>query len=154
MPRAFVFALLAVALAPPAASAHSHKKKGLEIVHPWTPATTEKTAATTPVFMKIKNAGAADRLLRSSTPVAAGVTLHETVAADAGQAAKPAAAIIVGGGIDVDLVRNGPHLLLTGLKKRLDAYDSFKLTLVFEKAGSMVVEVAVEEAETVEPHKH
>ena len=54
----------------------------------------------------------------------------------------------------MDLVRNGPHLLLSGLKKRLDAYDSFKLTLVFEKAGSMVVEVAVEEAETVEPHKH
>jgi copper(I)-binding protein len=148
--RALVLLLLAVALAPPAASAHSHKKKGLEIVHPWTPATTEKTAATTPVFMKIKNAGAADRLLRASTPVAAGVALHEAVAADA----KPVAAILVGAGAEVELVRNGPHLLLSGLKKRLDAYDTFKLTLVFEKAGSMVVEVAVEEATTVEPHKH
>jgi periplasmic copper chaperone A len=152
--RALVLLLLAVALAPPAASAHSHKKKGLEIVHPWTPATTEKTAATTPVFMKIKNAGAADRLLRASTPVAASVALQEAVAADASQAAKPVAAIVVGAGTDVDLVRNGPHLLLSGLKKRLDAYDTFKLTLVFEKAGSMVVEVAVEEAATVEPHKH
>ena len=154
MARALVLLLLAVALAPPAASAHSHKKKGLEIVHPWTPATMEKTAATAPVFMKIKNAGAADRLLRASTPVAASVALQEAVAADASQAAKPVAAIVVGAGTDVDLVRNGPHLLLSGLKKQLDAYDTFKLTLVFEKAGSMVVEVAVEEATTVEPHKH
>src|SRR5262245_48348676 len=46
--------LLAVALAPSAASAHSHTKKGLEIVHPWTPATTEATTATTQVFMTIK----------------------------------------------------------------------------------------------------
>ena len=45
-------------------------------------------------------------------------------------------------------------MVLTGLKKRLDAYDSFKLTLVFEKAGRVVVDVAVEEAETKEPHKH
>ena len=154
MTRTFVLLLLAAALAPPTASAHSHKKKGLEIVHPWTPATTEKTTATIPVFMKIKNRGAADRLLRASTPVAASVALHEPVGADAGPAAKPVAAIVVGAGKDVELVRNGPHLLLSGVKKRLNAYDSFKLTLVFEKAGSMVVEVAVEEAETVEPHKH
>ena len=154
MTRTIALLLLAVALAPPAASAHSHKKKGLEIVHPWTPATTEKTTATTQVFMKIKNRGAADRLLRASTPVAAGVALHEPVGADTGTAAKPVAAIVVGAGKDVELVRNGPHLLLSGVKKRLDAYDSFKLTLVFEKAGSMVVDVAVEEAETVEPHKH
>ena len=145
-----ILLLVAALVSPTQVSAHSHKKKGLEIVHPWTPATTEKTAATTPVFMKIKNAGAADRLLRASTPVAAGVALHEAGAADA----KPVAAILVGAGAEVELVRNGPHLLLSGLKKRLDAYDTFKLTLVFEKAGSMVVEVAVEEAATVEPHKH
>ena len=145
--------LLAVALAPPAASAHSHKKKGLEIVHPWTHATTEKTTATTPVFLKIKNTGAADRLLRASTPVAASVALHEPVAAEASQATKPAA-IVIGAGKEVELVPNGSHLLLSGVKKRLNAYDSFKLTLVFEKAGSIVVQVVVEETETVEPHKH
>ena len=61
---------------------------------------------------------------------------------------------LVGADNDVELDRKGPHLLLSGLKKRLNAYDSFTMTLVFEKAGSMVVEVAVEEAETVAPHKH
>ena len=146
--------LLAMALAPLAASAHSHTKKGLEIVHPWTPATTQATTATTQVFMKIKNRGEADRLLRASTPVAASVALQEPVGTDAGQTAKPIAAIVVDADKDMELDRKGPHLLLSGLKKRLNAYDSFTLTLVFEKAGSMVVEVAVEEAETVAPHKH
>ena len=150
MTRTIALLLLAVALAPPAASAHSQKKKGLEIVHPWKRATTEKTTATTQVFMKIKNRGAADRLLRASTPVAAGVAFQEPVGADA----NPVTALVIDAGKDRELVHNGPHLVLSGVKKRLDAYDSFKLTLVFEKAGNMVVEVAVEEAETVEPHKH
>ena len=144
-----------MALAPPAASAHSHKKKGLEIVHPWTPATTEKTAANdTRVHEDQERAGPPTGCCapRRRWPPAWRCT--RLSAADASQAAKPVAAILVGAGADVELVRNGPHLLLSGLKKRLDAYDSFKLTLVFEKAGSMVVEVAVEEAETVEPHKH
>ena len=52
------------------------------------------------------------------------------------------------------LSADGPHLLLGGFKKRLSAYDTFKLTLVFEKAGRIEVEVMVEEAETKEPHKH
>ena len=41
------------ALAAPAALAHSHKKRGLEIVHPWTSATSE-TGGRALVFMKIK----------------------------------------------------------------------------------------------------
>jgi copper(I)-binding protein len=57
------------------------------------------------------------------------------------------AAILIGSGKDVDLKRDGPHLELTGFKKPLDAYESFAMTLVFEKAGSVVVEVMVEEAE-------
>jgi copper(I)-binding protein len=43
--------------------------------------------------------------------------------------------------------RKGAHLLLTGFTKRLDAYASFAMTLAFEKAGSVVIEVMVEEAE-------
>jgi copper(I)-binding protein len=35
---------------------------------------------------------------------------------------------------------------LTGVKKAFNAYHDFKMTLVFEKAGRMVVDVMVEEA--------
>jgi copper(I)-binding protein len=144
--------LLAVALAPPAAWAHSHKKKGVEVVHPWTPATSEKGSGTTRVFMKIKNlSGAPDRLVAASTPAAAKAELQEPAGDGAG---KPVAAVVIAPGKDVQLTRAGPHLVLTGVNKRLDAYDSFKLTLIFERAGPMVVDVAIEEAETEAPHKH
>jgi copper(I)-binding protein len=39
----------------------------------------------------------------------------------------------------------GPGVVLSGLKRPLRAYDGFTLTLVFEKAGPVDVEVVVEE---------
>ena len=59
----------------------------------------------------------------------------------------------IGSGKRVELKRDGPHLELTGFKRRLDAYESFAMTLVLEKAGSVVIEVMVEEAEA-EPKPH
>jgi periplasmic copper chaperone A len=140
---------------PQTAAAHSHKTKALEIVHPWTPATLNKSVTTTEVFMKIKNRGAApDRLLGASSTIAAKVELREPESAGAGSASKAVAGVAIGGSKDTELNRNGPRFVLSGLKKALNAYDSFKLTLVFEKAGRVVVDVAIEEADVVEPHKH
>ena len=147
--------LLAASLAPMAAHSHSHKKKGLEIVHPWTPAMLQKGTRTTHVFMTIKNrSGRSDRLLSASTPTAEKVELHELGNNSSSNETKPATAFAVAAGKDFDLNRKGPRLVLTGVKKQLHAYDDFKMTLVFEKAGRIVIDVMVEEAETEEPHKH
>jgi copper(I)-binding protein len=43
------------------------------------------------------------------------------------------------------LGRGGPHFLLSDLAKQLAAYDSFPMTLNFERAGNVVIEVLVEE---------
>ena len=148
-----VFLLLAVALAPPAVLAHSHKKKGVEVVHPWTHPVAERAGGTTRVFMKIKNlSGAPERLLGASTPATAKSELQETTGD--GPSGKAVAAVVIDPGKEAQLTRKGPHVVLTGIRKRLDAYDTFKLTLVFEKAGRVVVDVAVEEADTKEPHEH
>jgi periplasmic copper chaperone A len=147
--------LLAVALAPPAAMAHSHKKKSLEVVHPWTPATAETNVANVPVYMKLKNTGSApERLLRATTELADKVELIEPRTQGSMTLPTVTTALSVPAGGELVLSADGPRLLLGGVKKRLDAYDIFKLTLVFEKAGTMEVEVMVEEAETKEPHKH
>jgi copper(I)-binding protein len=153
--RIAVLLSLAVALAPPAAMAHSHKKKGLEIVHPWTPAMVEANVANIPVYMKLKNSGKApERLLSATTPLADKVELIEPKTQGSLTLPTVTTALSVPAGGELVLSANGPRLLLSGFKKRLDAYDSFKLILVFEKAGRMEVEVMVEEAETKEPHKH
>jgi copper(I)-binding protein len=146
---------LAVALAPPAVMAHSHKKKALEIVHPWTPAMVEANVANIPVYMKLKNGGGApERLLSATTPLADKVELIEPKAQGSVMLPTLVEAVSVPAGGELVLSSNGPRLLLSGFKKRLNAHDSFMLTLVFEKAGRMEVEVMVEEAETTEPHKH
>ena len=155
MTRAMALLLLAVAFVPPEAVAHSHKKKGLEIVHPWTPAMVEANIANVPVYMTLKNrANAAERLLRATTTLADKVELIETHSHGSMTLPTVAAALKIPAGGDLVLNSSGPHLLLSGVKKRLNAYDSFNLTLTFERAGQMVVEVMVEEAEVVEPHKH
>jgi periplasmic copper chaperone A len=139
--------LLAVAIAPPAAQAHSHKRKGLEIIHPWTFATAT-AGATVAVCMKIKNrSGSTERLIGASTTAATRTELLEPAGDGAPGATKPAAAILIAPGADTTLERNGAHLRLSGVKKPLGAYESFKLTLVFEKAGRVTVDVAVEEPE-------
>lgn len=153
--RLAVFLLLVVALAPPAALAHSHKKKGIEVVHPWTHPLSDKAGGTTRVFMKIKNlSGVPERLVGASTPAAEKTELQETAGDGPSATSKLVGAVVIDPGKEALLTRSGPHLVLTGIRKRLDAYDTFKLTLVFEKAGRVVVDVAVEEADTKEPHEH
>ncbi len=153
--RQIALLLLAAALAPPAALAHSHKKKTLEIVHPWTPAMLEKRVVNIPVYMKVKNEGrSAERLLSANTPLADKVEIIEPKSLGSITLPTATAALTIPARGELVLGPDGPRLLLSGFKKRLGAYDSFALTLVFEKAGRMVVEVMVEEAETKEPHKH
>jgi copper(I)-binding protein len=153
--RIAVILSLAVALAPPAAMAHSHKKRALEIVHPWTPAMVEANVANIPVYMKLKNGGGApERLLSATTSLADKVELIEPKAQGSMTLPTAVAALGVPAGGELVLSADGPHLLLGGVKKRLSAYDSFKITLVFEKAGRMEIEVMVEEADTTQPHKH
>lgn len=135
-----------------AAHAHSHKLKTLEIVHPWC-IETEDTGKPVVVSMTIKNAGSKpDKLLRASTSSAAKTELRAGVPPDA--EGDVIAAIPVGGRGTVNLKRGGPHILLSGVKKPLSPYDSFLMTLTFERAGKVEVEVMVEEASIIEPAKH
>jgi copper(I)-binding protein len=63
------------------------------------------------------------------------------------------ASVPIGGKREVNLKRGGPHILLTGVKKPIGAYDSFPMTLTFERAGKVEVEVMVEEKSVLEPAK-
>jgi len=142
----------AVVLSASVAQAHSHKLKALEIVHPWC-IETEDTTKPVVVSMTIKNAGSKpDKLLRASVSSAAKTELRAGVSPDAEGGV--IASVPVGGRGEVNLKRGGPHILLSGVKKPLGAYDSFLMTLTFERAGKVEVEVMVEEKSVLEPPKH
>ena len=118
-------------------------------MHPWThaSATAGATAGATEasVYMIIRNHGSApDRLLAAAT-ARAGQALLVT-------AARRSFAVKPGGELKLD--RTAGYIRLTGLTKPMHTYDSFPMTLVFEKAGRVDVEVQVEEASVQQPHKH
>jgi len=121
---------------------HETKHKSISIAHPWV---LETEAPQTALHMKIKNTGeVTERLLRASTPLAGKVSILDPEGKDVRDLAIPARG-------ELTLKSDGPHILLSGLKKPLRAYDSFELTLVFETAGAMNVEVIVEERSSDTP---
>lgn len=137
--RKCLFVLLAAAFLAVPAAGHSHKRNGLEIVHPWTPASV-KGSNSARIFMTLKNgSGQSDRLVSASTPRAEKVELNA--------AGKGRATFVVRKDEELSLYGDGPSLVLVGLKRPLSAYDDFKMTLVFEKAGAIAIDVMVEEAQ-------
>jgi len=135
----------AVALAP------EYKLGDLEIVHPWARATIGQSKNSV-AFMTIENHGSQpDGLLRAISPVAAKVELHEhKIENDIAQMRSVETVDLPAGG-SVQLKPGGVHLMLIDLNRKLVEYDSFPLTLVFERAGQIEIDVEVEGPGAAEP---
>jgi periplasmic copper chaperone A len=143
-------ALLLIAFTAPAA-AHQVKVGDLLIVHPWSRATPGQSPNGA-VFMKIENQGQAeDKLLSASSDVADIVQIHEHVMEGDVAKMRPVDSIVLPAQSVTELKPGGYHIMLMGLKEPLVEYGTFNLTLTFEKAGSIEVEVQVEEAGAAEP---
>jgi periplasmic copper chaperone A len=134
-------AVIAATLVASAATGHEFKIKGFEFIHPWTrePASGVKDV---PVYMVLRNTSAMeDRIVAVSSPFATKGELRAGKAKGEGQIG----AIPIGGNATVELDADRPHILLRGLIEPLDGYQYFPLTLTFERAGQMEIEVYVEE---------
>ena len=98
-------------------------------------------------FMIIQNAGReADRLRSATSSAAEAVELHETVndngvmrmvAQPEGWAIDP--------GVRLELKPGGKHIMLIGLVQPLEPGDTIEITLNFDRAGPMRVQVPVVE---------
>lgn len=133
---------LAAALAAPAA-AHEAKVGELTIGHPWS---RPVKAANGAAYMSISNAGSEpDRLIAASTDVAERTELHtHLIDADGVARMRPVQAVDVPANGEVMLQPGGLHVMLIGLREQLQPDSEFPLTLTFERAGTVTVEVAVE----------
>ena len=127
------------------AHAHSVKTKSIEIIHPWTYETAGVLEPSAPVFMKFKNHGRrSDRLLGAVTSRATTVELRGAPQLGSGVTQR-VAAIEIKPAQDVELSASGYSLQLSGVTKAFSAYDTFKMTLTFERAGRIEIEVLIEE---------
>jgi len=91
------------------------------------------------VCMDIRNSGAeADRLVSATSTIAERVEIRTS------SEPLPKGIEIAPRG-RVDLTAKTQHLRLIGLKKSLTAYDTLPVTLIFQRAGRIKIDVLVEE---------
>ncbi len=98
-------------------------------------------------FMMIMNEGdSADRLIAASSPVAQRIELHTHKEDDAGIMRMTE----VEGGIEIPadgmamLERGGQHLMFMGLTEPFTDGSAIEVTLTFEQAGDIMVEIPVD----------
>ena len=96
-------------------------------------------------YFTITNGGQTDRLLGAASPVAARTELHISRMEGGVMTMEHLDAVEVKRGEPVSFSPNGRHVMLLGLKQPLKAGDSFPLTLSFEKAGAVKLEVHVQD---------
>jgi periplasmic copper chaperone A len=135
----------ALALIATAAAAQEFKVGSLEIGQPWARAT-PKGATIGGGYLKITNKGAEpDRLVGGSSPVAGRFEIHEMTMVDGVMKMRPLAnGLEIKPGQTLELKPGGLHVMLVGLKQPLEAGQTVKGTLVFEKAGTVEIEYKVE----------
>ena len=126
------------------ASAAMAQSTGISIAKPWTRATAPG-AAVGGGFATIRNSGkTADRLVGASSPVAAGTELHQMAMVGDVMKMREVKSLIVPAGGALELKPGGYHMMLINLKAPLKQGDKVPVTLKFEKAGEVKIELAVE----------
>lgn len=137
---------LAVCAFATAALAQDYTLGDLKIEHPWARASAG-TAANGAAYMTIATTGtSADQLIKADSPVAGKVELHTHIQDGDVMRMRPVSGITVNAGEPAVLRPGGLHVMLIGLKEPLKQGSQFPLTLTFEKAGTVTVQVGVEAA--------
>jgi copper(I)-binding protein len=131
--------VVAVLIALPACGRSS--QPGVEIAHARSPAV-PPGAAVAAVYAELRSTQA-DKLLRAETPVAEKVEMHATTHENGMMQMRPAATVDLPAGATVEFTPGALHFMLTGLREPLAAQSTFPMTLHFERAGAVSVDVTV-----------
>lgn len=134
-----------------AALAGDAKVGNLQIVGAWARASAGP-AQNGAAFMTITNAGGEpDKLLAAAAAIAATTELHTHLQDGGVMRMRQVPAIELPAGQTVAMQPGGYHVMFMGLNSPLKQGTSFPLTLTFEKAGEVAVEVAVGEVGAMGP---
>jgi len=145
LPSRLLVPMAALATLGAAAPAQANQSESLAVHYAWS----RETAAGQSVgggFMTISNReAAADRLLSGTSPVAAEVQLH-TMTMDGGimRMRRVEGGIAVPAKGTLELKPGSYHIMFMGLKRQLRQGERFPLTLRFQRAGSVTVQVSVQ----------
>lgn len=150
--------LLATAVLPLAGAAAAQDNVtpvgALRIATPWTRAAGQGMQGGG--FFTIRNTGATpDRLLSATSPGAGRIELHTHIRDGDVMRMRPVNDIPVPANGEVTLQPGGLHLMLIGLTQPMDVGGSVPVTLRFERAGEVTVNLSVQAAGARQPaHRH
>jgi hypothetical protein len=132
--------------APTPAPAADQRVGDLSVASPWS-RPTAPGATVGVVYFSITNSGRqADRLLAASSPIAATAEFHESRTVQGTMQMRAVTSVECPPGI-TKIEPGALHVMLVGLKQPLAAGTRFALTLRFRDAGSMTMQVPVENRE-------
>ena len=137
--RRFAFAFLLAAALPVAAPAAAGGALAVEDARARILLPSRPGAA----WLTVRNKGEADRLLGAESPAAGRIEIHTHIHEGGVMKMRRVEAIDIPAGGEAALGPGGDHLMLFGLKAGLAPGDSVPLTLLFEKAGPVTVEMRI-----------
>jgi copper(I)-binding protein len=153
-PRFVAFAVVGILVAPslqaadmaapaaPAADAGAQAAQAVRVTEAWARASAG-ASTTGAAYVMLVGGAQADSLVAVSTPIAATADVHETTSDNGVSRMRPVPAVTIPPGRTVTFAPGGFHIMLTGLKQRLTAGQSFPLTLTFAHAAPVTVSVQV-----------
>lgn len=139
-------ALIGVLAVSSGAASQEYRAGSIRIDHPWSRATAP-TAPAAGGFMALTNTGTTpDRLVSAASDIAETTELHTHINEGGVMRMRPVEDIAIPPGETVALRPGGLHVMFIGLRQPLAEGSRFPLTLTFEQAGTVTVEVGVEAA--------
>ncbi len=140
---AMKYLLLAATLFVTAGAALAQSSGDITVESIWARAT-PPGAKTGAVYLTLANKGAADdRLVGAATPIASMAGLHTETMDNGVMKMRPIASVDIGPGGKAELKPSGIHIMLMGLKHPLKRGQHFALTLKFEHAPPLTVQVQI-----------
>lgn len=129
------------------AQAHEFKVGDITIEHPWARASATSVARAGGAFLTLHNMGDSDDvLIGATTPNAKKAEVHGHKMNDAGMMKMyPYGPLTIPAKGKVELKPGGLHVMLMKLKAPLIEGEMFPVTLTFEKAGDVTIEVIIDE---------
>jgi copper(I)-binding protein len=103
------------------------------------------------IYLSVTNATEVDdRLIGVETPVAPMAHLHRSVETDGVVSMTAVDALDIAAGETLALDRGGDHIMLMGLEGNILEQDTVPLTLIFEGAGTVTVDVPVAQIRNIQ----
>lgn len=134
------------------AVAHEYEVGELHIDHPWS-REMPPTAPTAAAYFIIHNKGASsDRLLSVDTPFAGKAEMHEHIDQNGLMKMQQVQFVTIPAGGEATFAPMAYHVMLFNLKQQAKDGERFPLTLHFEKAGEVTLQVAVQKEAPAEKH--